>query len=36
MATGVYADAGYQGIEKRNEMHGRGICFRVALRPGKR
>jgi Transposase and inactivated derivatives, IS5 family len=32
----VYADAGYQGIEKRDEMQGRGIGFRVAMRPGKR
>ena len=34
--TVVYADAGYQGIEKRSEMQGRGIGFRVAMRPGKR
>jgi len=34
--TVVYADAGYQGIEKRPEMKGRGIGFRVAMRPGKR
>jgi len=34
--TVVYADAGYQGIEKRDEMKGRGIGFRVAMRPGKR
>ena len=32
----VYADAGYQGIEKRAEMEGRSIGFRVAMRPGKR
>ena len=32
----VYADAGYQGIEKRDEMQGRGIGFRVAMRPGRR
>ena len=32
----VYADAGYQGIEKREEMKGRAIGFRVAMRPGKR
>ena len=32
----VYADAGYQGIEKRDEMQGRGNTFRVAMRPGKR
>jgi IS5 family transposase len=30
----VYAVAGYQGIEKRDEMQGRGIGFRVAIRPG--
>ena len=34
--TVVYADAGYQGIEKREEMQGKGIDFRVAMRPGKR
>ena len=34
--TVVYADAGYQGIEKRSEMQGKGIGFRVAMRPGKR
>jgi IS5 family transposase len=34
--TVVYADAGYQGIEKRPEMEGRGIGFRTAMRPGKR
>ncbi len=34
--TVVYADAGYQGIEKREEMHGKGIGFRVAMRPVKR
>lgn len=27
---------GYQGIEKQEEMQGRGIGFRVAMRPGKR
>ena len=32
----VYADAGYQGIEKRSEMEGRWIGFRVVMRPGKR
>jgi hypothetical protein len=32
----VYADAGYQGIEKRLEMGGKVIGFRVAMRPGKR
>jgi len=34
--TVVYADAGYQVIEKREEMQGRGIGFRIAMRPGKR
>ena len=34
--TVVYADAGYQGIEKREEMQGKGLGFRVAMRPGKR
>jgi IS5 family transposase len=34
--TVVYADAGHQVIEKRDEMQGRGIGFRVAMRPGKR
>ena len=32
----AYADAGYQGIEKREEMQGRGIGFRVAMRLGNR
>ena len=34
--TVVYADAGYQGIEKRPEMEGKGMGFRVAMRPEKR
>ena len=34
--TVAYADAGYQGIEQRPEMQGRGIGFRVAMRPAKR
>jgi IS5 family transposase len=34
--TVVYADAGYQGIKKQPELQGRGIGFRVAMRPGKR
>jgi IS5 family transposase len=34
--TVVYADAGYQGIEKREEMQVRGIDFRIAMLPGKR
>jgi IS5 family transposase len=33
--TVVYADSGYQGIEKREEMKGKAISFRVAMRPGK-
>jgi IS5 family transposase len=32
----VYADAGYQGIEKRPEMEGKSTTFRIAMRPGKR
>ena len=32
----VSADAGYQGIASRAEMEGKGIGFRVAMRPGKR
>jgi IS5 family transposase len=32
----VYGDAGYQGIEKRPEMAGTAMEFRVAMRPGKR
>jgi IS5 family transposase len=34
--TLVYADAGYQGIDKRQEMDSKPIEFRVAMRPGKR
>jgi IS5 family transposase len=34
--TVVYADAGYQGIAKRDEMEGKDIGFRVFMRPGKR
>lgn len=34
--TVVYADAGYQGIEKRSELEGKGIGFQVAMRPRKR
>jgi len=34
--TLVYADAGYQGIDKRQGMEGKPIEFRVAMRPGKR
>ncbi len=32
----VYADAGYQGIEQREEMEGKAVKFRVAMRPGER
>lgn len=32
----VYADAGYQDIEKRPEMKGKSTNFWVAMRPGKR
>ena len=34
--TVVYADSGCQGIGKREEMKGKAIGFRVAMRPGKR
>ena len=34
--TVVYVDAGYQEIEKREGMQGRGIGFCVAMPPGKR
>jgi IS5 family transposase len=34
--TLVYADAGYQGIEKREEMNGKALGFCVAILPGKR
>ena len=33
--TVLHADASYQGIEKREEMKGRRIGFRVAMRSGK-
>jgi IS5 family transposase len=32
----VYAAAGYQGIEKREEMEAKTTMFWVAMRPGKR
>ena len=32
----VYGDAGYQGLEKREEMAGRDVECRIAMRPGKR
>jgi IS5 family transposase len=36
MSEVVYADAGYQDIEKRPEMEGKTTTFRIAMRPGKR
>ena len=32
----VWADAGYRGVEKRPENRGRGVDWRVAMRPGLR
>jgi IS5 family transposase len=32
----VFADAGYQGVDKRDEMRGIEVNWHVALRPGKR
>ena len=32
----LYGDAGYQGLEKREEMTGREVDCRVAMGPGKR
>jgi IS5 family transposase len=32
----IYADPGYQGIDKGAEMAGKTTEFRVAMRPGKR
>ena len=32
----VWADAGYQGIEKRQEHQGRQVDWWIAMRPGKR
>ena len=34
--TVVFGDAGYQGVEKREENQGTGVEWEVALRPGKR
>ena len=31
----VYGDAGYQGLHKREEMAGRDVDCRIAMRPGK-
>ena len=32
----LYSDAGYQGLEKREEMVGKQVECRIAMRPGKR
>jgi transposase, IS5 family len=32
----VFGDAGYQGVQKRKEMHGVKANWHIALRPGKR
>jgi len=32
----VHADAGYQGVEKREENQDKSVTWRVAMRPGKR
>ena len=32
----VFADAGYQGVERREENRGRPVTWRVAMRPGRR
>jgi IS5 family transposase len=34
--TGVLADAGHQGVAKREETQGIGVRWHVAMRPGKR
>ena len=34
--TDVYADAGYQGVGKREETHGMDVNWHVSMRPGKR
>jgi IS5 family transposase len=34
--TAVFGDAGYQGVEKREENQGTAVIWHVALRPGKR
>jgi IS5 family transposase len=36
METVVYNHSCYQGMEKRQEMEGKGIGIQAALRPGKR
>ena len=32
----VYGDAGYQGLQKREEMAGQDVEYRIAMRPGQR
>ena len=34
--TDVFADAGYQGVDKREEVQGIDVNWHVAMRPGKR
>ena len=34
--TDVFGDAGYQGVEKRDENQGTPVTWHVAMRPGKR
>lgn len=34
--TDVFADAGYQGVDKRAENQGKQVAWHVAMRPGKR
>ncbi len=34
--TDAFADAGYQGVDKRPENQGRPLTWHVAMRPGKR
>jgi IS5 family transposase len=34
--TDVFGDAGYQGVEKREENEGKTVTWHVALKPGKR
>jgi IS5 family transposase len=34
--TDVFADAGYQGVDKRQEAQGLAVDWHIAMRPGKR
>jgi len=34
--TDVFGDAGYQGVDKREENQGKAVRWHIALRPGKR